>query len=270
MPELPEVETSRRGIEPYIKNNTVTKVIVRQSQLRWPIPATITALENQIIQQVSRRGKYLLLITQKGTALLHLGMSGRLHIIPANEPVKKHDHVDIIFDNNICLRFNDPRRFGALLWTQGDPMQHPLLQKLGPEPLATEFNCDYLWRRSRKLKRAIKLFIMDGSIVVGVGNIYANEVLFKAGIHPQKAAGKVSKIKYQQLVEAIKSVLSEAIQAGGTTLKDFRKADGKPGYFQQDLKVYGRQKQDCVNCNKPLKLIRIGQRSTVYCSKCQK
>lgn len=269
MPELPEVETSCLGIEPFIKNNKVKKIIIRQPKLRWLIPATIKAMENQTIQQVKRRGKYILMTTKSGTALLHLGMSGSLHIIPADKPLKKHDHVDILFYNDICLRFNDPRRFGALLWTDGNPYDHALLQKLGLEPLTDDFSGNYLWQRSRQSKRAIKLFIMASHVVVGIGNIYANEALFHAGINPKKAAGKISKMAYDQLVYAIKAVLTSAIEAGGTTLRDFQSAHGKPGYFQQDLKVYGKKGQACVKCQHTIKLIRLGQRSTFYCSYCQ-
>ena len=271
MPELPEVETTCRGIAPSITDQIVAKVIVRQPKLRWPIPKNLnTKLKGQIINSVSRRGKYLLLGSDVGTVIIHLGMSGSLRIIDSKTSPEKHDHVDIVFENGKCLRLRDPRRFGAMLFTTGDPYQHKLLANLGPEPLEHDFNADYLFNKSRKRSITIKSFIMDSKVVVGVGNIYASESLFKAGIHPKKSAGKVSKEKYKLLVKAIKAVLKAAIKSGGTTLKDFTKSDGKPGYFKQSLNVYGRKGLPCPACNKAITHSVIGQRATYYCTQCQK
>ena len=271
MPELPEVETSRRGIEPHILNKKVTDVIVRQKKLRWPIPATLKKqLINQSIQQVDRRGKYILLHTQAGTVILHLGMSGSLRILNKSVNAEKHDHLDIVFNNNKVLRLRDPRRFGAVLWTKSDPLKHKLLINLGPEPLGDKFTAEYLFETSRNRKVAIKTFIMNSQVVVGVGNIYANESLFSAGINPKRSANKISLARYQKLVSAIKSILKKSIEQGGTTLKDFINEDGKPGYFQQTLCVYGRASEPCINCGKPITQITQAQRSTFYCSHCQK
>ncbi len=270
MPELPEVETSRRGIAPFIEQQTVAEVIIRQAKLRWPIPDTIYQLEQQTIDSVARRGKYLLLQSKLGTAILHLGMSGRLHILKPDTPAGKHDHVDICFANDVCLRLTDPRRFGALLWTNKDPMMHPLLNKLGPEPLSDVFEGDYLYQRGHKLKRAIKQVIMDSHIVVGVGNIYACESLFLAGIHPSRIANRISKARYQRLAAAIKAVLTTAIAMGGTTLRDFLNHEAKPGYFKQELQVYGREGLKCYHCQTELLNLRLQGRATVYCPKCQR
>lgn len=270
MPELPEVETTRRGISPHIEGRTITQVIIRFPELRWPIPKDLPRLlEGKIINSVQRRAKYLLLNVEGGAAIIHLGMSGNLRVIKADHPVAKHDHVDIRLDDGMALRLTDPRRFGALLW-QGDDEQHSLLTKLGPEPLSDNFDGELLFRLSRKRQVAVKNFIMDNHIVVGVGNIYANEALFNAGIRPGKAAGKVSKASYELLAECIKAVLAKAIESGGTTLRDFLGGDGKPGYFKQELKVYGRGGEPCLVCGTTLKEIRLGQRASVYCSKCQK
>jgi len=271
MPELPEVETTRRGIEPYLLNQTVTKIVVRQPQLRWPIPLAFQEdFLHQTLNSIQRRGKYLLLNTDNGTALIHLGMSGSLRIVSSKQLHQKHDHVDIHFSNNLVLRYTDPRRFGSILWTADDPHQHQLLINLGPEPLSADFNANYLWRRSRHRRQAIKQFLMNSHIVVGVGNIYANESLFKAKIHPTRAAGKISLKRYQVLIEVIQETLKDAIQQGGTTLKDFVNSDGKPGYFSQHLQVYGRGDQPCFCCGKHLSEIRLGQRTTVFCSNCQR
>lgn len=269
MPELPEVETTRQGILPLLKNQQVIKIIVRQWQLRWPIPKAIKQLENQLITSIERRGKYLLFRSAVGTAILHLGMSGRVCVLPIDSPLKKHDHVDIIFLNKLCLRYNDTRRFGALLWTTQNPLEHPLLVNLGPEPLTAKFNPVYLLQKAARSNQAIKLLIMNSKIVVGVGNIYANEALFQAGIHPQRPAKTLNPSEAKTLVTSIKAVLHKAIKAGGTTLKDFQQSDGKPGYFQQQLQVYGRQGLDCLKCFNPLECNRLGQRMTVYCEFCQ-
>lgn len=271
MPELPEVETTRRGIEPHIKNRAVTDVVVRQSQLRWPVPRGLKQkLVGHKIEKVERRAKYLLLRFAHGTLILHLGMSGSLRIVKADSTVGKHDHFDLVFDNGKALRLTDPRRFGAVLWTKDDPDEHELLRSLGPEPLGNKFNSDYLLQRSRGRKATIKQFIMDGKVVVGVGNIYASESLYLAGINPKTAAGKVSRERLERLVTAIKQVLTEAIKQGGTTLRDFVGGDGKPGYFAQQLTVYGREGKPCPGCGKPVKQMVLGQRASYYCPHCQK
>jgi formamidopyrimidine-DNA glycosylase len=271
MPELPEVETTRRGIEPHIKEHRIVDVIVRQPKLRWPVPRGLKQkLSDQRVQSVERRAKYLLLGFANGTLIMHLGMSGSLRIVPAAEQPGKHDHVDIVIDNGTALRLTDPRRFGAVLWTTKDPADHELLVSLGPEPLSDAFSGEYLFQRSRGRRNTIKQFIMDGKIVVGVGNIYASESLFLAGINPKRAAGKVSRERYDKLVDAIKQVLTAAIKQGGTTLRDFVGGDGKPGYFAQQLNVYGRVNEACHECGKPIKQLMLGQRSTYYCPHCQK
>ncbi|PCK09964.1 MAG: DNA-formamidopyrimidine glycosylase [Alteromonadaceae bacterium] len=271
MPELPEVETTLRGISPHISNKLITKVQVRRPKLRWPIPDNLAELlTNQRVISTSRRGKYLLIGVKHGTVLYHLGMSGSLRIINDDtQPLKKHDHVILHF-KGIQLRLNDPRRFGAVLWTGDDPYTHPLLRDLGPEPLEDEFDAKYLYDNCRTHKQAIKTWIMNSKCVVGVGNIYASEALFRTGIHPLKAACKITKAESSKLVSNIKGVLAQAIERGGTTLRDFVNSDGKPGYFAQELEVYGRGGEPCKKCNKPLTEKKIAQRSTVYCTKCQK
>jgi len=271
LPELPEVETTRRGILPHITNKRVSRVVIRQSQLRWPISSNLAQeLKGQIIRSVERRGKYLMVKTDVGTLIIHLGMSGSLRIVDSNLIAGKHDHVDIEFSANTILRFTDPRRFGCMLWQQEEIALHPLLASLGPEPLETDFDANYLYARSRGRSAPIKSFIMDSKIVVGVGNIYANEALFMAGIAPKRAAGKISKPRYELLVECIKRVLGRAIEVGGTTLRDFTNSSGEPGYFKQSLQVYGRGGEPCFLCKQNLKEIRLGQRTTVYCKTCQK
>ena len=271
MPELPEVETARRGIEPHLLNRTVSAVVVRDKRLRWPVPrALIETLQGQRIESVTRRGKYLLLHTPAGTALLHLGMSGSLRVLPADTPAEKHDHLDIVLDSGRALRLRDPRRFGTLLWTTHDPGRHKLLRTLGPEPLGDDFDGDYLFAKAHKREVAIKNFIMNSHIVVGVGNIYASEALFLARINPQRAAGKISRERYQALVKAIRKVLNAAIRAGGTTLRDFSGTDGEPGYFRQHLRVYGREGKACERCGTAIRSRVTGQRSTYYCPDCQK
>lgn len=271
MPELPEVETTRRGIAPHLTGRTIRKVVVRQRQLRWPVPRNLNSLlQGQVIGQIDRRGKYLLLKLPTGSLIIHLGMSGSLRVLPADSAPQKHDHLDIVLDNDQCLRLRDPRRFGAVLWTRNDPMQHKLLKGLGPEPLDDAFNGEYLWQRSRGRKLAIKAFIMDSKIVTGVGNIYANEALYLAGIHPRRAAGRLSRERYAGLADAIKQVLRAAIRQGGTTLRDFTASDGKPGYFRQQLHVYERETLPCHHCGKALLHRVIGQRSSYYCSHCQR
>lgn len=270
MPELPEVETTCRGIAPHIMGQKISALVVRQPKLRWPVPDELPAIiHNKKIIKVSRRAKYLLVHFDHGSAIFHLGMSGSLRIVDHNTPLKKHDHIDLQLSNKKVLRYHDPRRFGALLW-QNNGQQHPLLDHLGPEPLSEAFDGDCLFQRSRKRKTAIKTFLMDNTVVVGVGNIYANEALFTSGIRPDREAGSISRKRYVLLAETIKSVLSQAIKQGGSTLRDFVGGDGKPGYFQQTLNVYGRGKEPCKGCGKLLKEIRLGQRSTVFCSHCQR
>lgn len=270
MPELPEVETTRCGIEPHIKGKTVRQVIIRQRRLRWLIPSRITQeLPGNKILNVTRRGKYLLIMTRTGTVIIHLGMSGSLRVVDQNLVPDKHDHVDIIFNNKRALRLHDPRRFGAILWTRRNPEHHPLLKSLGPEPLSNELNTDYLFHRSRNRKISIKSFIMDSKVVVGVGNIYANEALFRAGIRPAIGAGRISKTRCERLVVAIKEVLKDAIAQGGTTLRDFTNEQGNPGYFSQRLQVYGRAGEPCTLCQTTIKQIKQNQRTSYYCPQCQ-
>lgn len=272
MPELPEVETTCRGIAPHLEGEVIVETIVRHYQLRWPIPNDLAdTLQNRKIKRVYRRAKYCLLETESGTLILHLGMSGHLRILsPPSPNPEKHDHLDITFSNHKVLRLTDPRRFGAVLWTDEPIEQHKLIQHLGPEPLSDEFTPDLLYQKSRKRRCNIKSFIMDGKVVVGVGNIYANEALFLAKIHPEKLAGKITKKQSKLLVSKIKDVLARAIKAGGTTLKDFTKIDGKPGYFSQQLTVYGRAGESCITCNTPIQLFKTSQRATYFCLKCQK
>lgn len=270
MPELPEVETVMRGIEPHVIDSVIQKVILRHHQLRWPIPTDLPQhLEQQQIIKLTRRGKYLLIQVPTGTLVFHLGMSGSLRIVDSTTTLKAHDHIDIILSNQNILRFNDPRRFGACLWTNHDPLCFPLLASLGLEPLLPQFTANYLFEKAKNKKIAIKSFIMNSHIVVGVGNIYAAEALFKAKIHPETPAGHLTLIQHQRLVDAIKTILQSAIQQGGTTIKDFKNSEGKPGYFTQQLAVYGRAGKPCVICDTPLHSLHIGQRSTVFCPHCQ-
>ena len=269
MPELPEVETTRRGVSPHLTGRRIDRLMVRQRQLRWPVPSTARQAEGQCVTGVRRRAKFLLLDLERGQLLIHLGMSGSLRVLPAATPPGKHDHVDLVLDDGQLLRFNDPRRFGAVLWS-ARPDTHPLLGHLGPEPLGPDFGGDYLRERSRRRKQAIKTFIMDNRIVVGVGNIYAQEALFRAGIHPSRAAGRVARGRYEALAAAIRGVLAEAIEAGGTTLRDFTRSDGQPGYFRQSLAVYGRAGEPCPVCGQEIRATRHGQRSTCYCPRCQR
>lgn len=271
MPELPEVETTRRGIEPHIDQEKVSAVILRRKNLRWPItPSVGDELPGEVITGVARRGKYLLLKTGRGTLIIHLGMSGSLRIVDSRREPQKHDHVDIVFANHKILRYTDPRRFGCVLWETGAIELHPLLAALGPEPLSDDFSSDYLYKKSRRRSAPIKNFIMDSAIVVGVGNIYANESLYLAGINPKRSAGKISRARFERLNTCIRQVLMQAIEVGGTTLRDFTNSDGEPGYFAQSLHVYGQGGEPCGACLSVLKEIRQGQRSTVYCPKCQR
>jgi formamidopyrimidine-DNA glycosylase len=271
MPELPEVETTRLGISPHIIKQKIQLVIIRQPKLRWPIPDDLPQLiANTFLLKIERRAKYLLFGFEKGHVLMHLGMSGNLRIVDSNTPSEKHDHIDFVFHNNKTLRLKDPRRFGAVLWLGTYPYLHSLLRKLGPEPFSDIFNGNYLHQLSRGRKMVIKQFIMDQQVVSGIGNIYANEALFLSGIHPSLAAGKISCKRYHNLSEQIKKVLEQAIEQGGTTLRDFVGSDGRPGYFKQQLNVYGRSGLPCPKCTQSLKEVKIGNRSTVFCQNCQK
>ncbi|MFN3713795.1 MAG: bifunctional DNA-formamidopyrimidine glycosylase/DNA-(apurinic or apyrimidinic site) lyase [Alcanivoracaceae bacterium] len=269
MPELPEVETTCRGIRPYMEGAVIRQVRVRQPRLRWPVPAEVATLSDARVLAVRRRAKFVLVDVPSGQLLLHLGMSGSLRVVPADTPPGKHDHIDLVLDTGLCVRFNDPRRFGAVLWS-GEPDAHPLLAGLGPEPLGPDFSGEWLAARSVGRRQSVKTFIMDNHTVVGVGNIYAQESLFAAGIHPSRQAGRVSAVRYQRLAGAIRAVLSRAIEAGGTTLRDFTRVDGQPGYFAQALTVYGRGGEPCLHCGTPLKATRHGQRATCYCPQCQR
>lgn len=271
MPELPEVETAARGIAPHVTGQHILRAVVRDPRLRRPIPRRFAAeVAGRIVAVVRRRGKYLLLITDAGTLILHLGMSGSLRLVPRGTPPHKHDHVDLELGNGLALRLRDPRRFGLMIWTREDPMRHPLLRALGPEPLEKDFTGDVLFERARGRRVPVKQFIMDAKVVAGVGNIYANEALFAAGIHPSRAAGQVSREEYRALAQAIKRVLRLAIGRGGTTLRDFVAEDGRPGYFQQRLKVYGREGEGCRRCGGPVEVVRLGQRATYFCGRCQR
>lgn len=271
MPELPEVETTLRGITPHVLGRRVISMSIRNRALRWPIPASLPAgISGCAILGTARRGKYLLLAFEHGHLMVHLGMSGSLRVVSAGVPVGKHDHADIALDSGLVLRFNDPRRFGSILWLEGEPTQHPLLKNLGPEPLSADFNVNYLHEVARKRTLPVKSLLMDSRVVVGVGNIYANEVLFISGIHPLRQAGRVSRARYVRLTDAVKSTLQSAVAQGGTTLRDFVGSDGKPGYFKQQLQVYGRGSLPCNECGGALKETRLSQRSTVYCSRCQR
>ena len=269
MPELPEVEITRRGIEPHLLGQTVTDIVVHQRQLRWPVPCGLAALRGAVVRSVERRAKYILVRSDPGTVLIHLGMSGSLRLVSAGKPLRKHDHLEFYLSSGDRLRFHDPRRFGSVLWTALDPVKHKLLASLGPEPLGEQFDGAHLFARSRGRKVAVKKFIMHAGTVVGVGNIYANEALFLAGIRPRVAAGRVSRSRCVALAGAIRDVLTHAIGMGGTTLRDFVNPQGSPGYFQQSLYVYGRAGKPCRHCQEPIAQKRIGQRSTFYCARCQ-
>jgi formamidopyrimidine-DNA glycosylase len=270
MPELPEVETTRSGIAPHLVGRRIERLVIRQPKLRWPIPRLLMqSLPGQRIASVERRAKYLLVHAATGSAVLHLGMSGSLRVLDAGIEPGKHDHYDWLLDSGRLLRFTDPRRFGCLLW-QPSGSVHELLSELGPEPLSAAFDGDHLWRLAHGRTASVKTFIMDQAVVVGVGNIYAAEALFAAGIHPRRKAGAVSRARYAMLSQAIKRILEYAIRRGGTTLRDFISPDGVPGYFEQELFVYGRAGQACRNCGAPIRCITLGQRSTFYCPRCQR
>ncbi len=274
MPELPEVETTRRGLLLHVQGQRISVVTLRRPDLRWPIASEVASLlPGQRVDSIRRRAKYLLLDTAAGSALLHLGMSGSLRVLPTATPVRAHDHVDILLESSglgpqLVLRFNDPRRFGCLLW-QPPGETHPLLAGLGPEPLSDDFDGDALYSRSRNRRAPVKTFLMDQAVVVGVGNIYAAEALFMAGISPLRAAGSISRRRYRVLADAVKAILTHAIARGGTTLRDFISPDGAPGYFEQELSVYGRGGLRCKQCGRVLKQANIGQRASVWCAHCQ-
>lgn len=286
MPELPEVETTRRGLAPHLAGRRIEAVVLRRPDLRWPIPAEVDRLRGQRIDAVRRRAKYLLVDTAAGSALLHLGMSGSLRVLPAAQPAGVHDHVDLLLEARgsalpRILRFNDPRRFGCLLW-QPPGEVHPLLRGLGPEPLTPAagrdaaapgtpaFDGEYLFRLSRGRRVPVKAFLMDQRVVVGVGNIYVAEALFAAGVSPMRAAGRISRERYDRIAGAVRAVLAHAIERGGTTLRDFISPDGAPGYFEQELSAYGRGGQPCPRCRRPLRHALLAQRATVWCGHCQR
>jgi formamidopyrimidine-DNA glycosylase len=271
MPELPEVETTRRGIASALIGRRVTDVIVRDRRLRWPIAAHLeAAIMHQTVRRIERRAKYILIVFDTGTLILHLGMSGSLRIVAGDLPPKVHDHWDVHVDSGQALRFHDPRRFGSAHWTEHDPLEHKLLSKLAPEPLSEEFDAEHLFRATRKRTVAIKQLIMNSHVVVGVGNIYASEALFRAGISPRRAARRITWAQASALIRAIKDVLAEAIEIGGTTLRDYVNAEGVPGYFRQKLFVYERGGQPCRVCKTPVKQFVQGSRSTYWCAICQR
>jgi len=270
MPELPEVEVTRRGIARQVTGERLDRAVLRAPSLRYPIPADLARrLAGRILIETKRRGKYLLLDFGDGHLLVHLGMSGSLRFVAPGAAAEKHDHADFVFGDTV-LRLTDPRRFGALLWLEGDPLAHPLLAKLGVEPLTRDFTPAGLHRALAGRAMAIKPAIMDAGLVVGVGNIYAAESLFDAGIDPRAAAGRVSLLRIERLVPAIKQTLRAAIRAGGSTLRDFCGTDGGMGDFQTHHKVYDRAGLPCLKCGGPIKAIRQGQRSTYFCSRCQR
>jgi formamidopyrimidine-DNA glycosylase len=271
MPELPEVETTRLGIEPHAVGRRIVALAVHEPRLRWRVPDDLPAqVAGQRILHTKRRAKYLLLELESGTLLLHLGMSGSLRVLPAETPRVAHDHFDIVLDSGNTLRYNDPRRFGSLHYTTGDPHEHPLLASLAPEPLDDAFDADYLWRITRRRRVAIKQLLMNSRLVVGVGNIYANEALFRAKVRPRRQARSLSRVEVARLARAVRTVLTQAIRVGGTTLRDYVGADGAPGYFRQKLYVYERTGQACRTCGAPVRQLTQGQRSTYYCPTCQK
>jgi formamidopyrimidine-DNA glycosylase len=271
LPELPEVETTRRGLIPHVRGRRITALAVYEPRLRYPLPRDLPRkVAGQRIVRVGRRAKYLLLGLESGTLLLHLGMSGNLRVVPATTPRLPHDHFDLVLDSGLALRFNDPRRFGSLLYTSGEPGEHPLLERLGPEPFSAAFDADYLYRITRGRRVAIKQLLMNSQLVVGVGNIYASEALFRARLRPGRMARSLTRADAARLVRAVRAVLRQAIRSGGTTLRDYLGADGAPGYFRQRLYVYERRGKPCRRCGTPVRAVTQGQRSTYYCPTCQK
>jgi formamidopyrimidine-DNA glycosylase len=271
MPELPEVETTRRGLLPHVVGQRIRDVVVRDGRLRWPVPKDLRLrLRGERVDAIRRRGKYLLFDTRKGHLLVHLGMSGKLSLVPGDEPARRHDHVDLQLEDHRTLRLTDPRRFGAVLWLDDDAEDHALLSGLGVEPFETGFTAEAMRRRAAGRKVAIKQFLMNGRIVVGVGNIYASEALFAARIHPLRAAGSLSLARWQRLVDAVRATLERALEAGGSTLRDFASVAGDAGHFQHQFSVYGREGKPCPRCGTAIRAIRQGQRSTFYCPRCQR
>lgn len=270
MPELPEVESIKRSLAPQLVGQTLTAVVIHDPRLRYPIPADLaTILPGQSLKNITRRSKYLLLEFNRGHVIIHLGMTGNLRVLPQSTLLRQHDCVDFIFTESLCLRYHDPRRFGSVTWTAEPVFQHPLLADLGPEPLETDFTGEYLYHTAKKRHKAVKLFIMDGHIVAGVGNIYANEALFVAGILPARPAGHISLDEYRRLADSIRQVLSTAIAQGGTTLRDFTDSRGEIGHFQEWLQVYGRAGEKCKQCGNNIHQQIIGQRNSYFCSECQ-
>jgi formamidopyrimidine-DNA glycosylase len=271
VPELPEVETTRRGLAPHLEGRRLVAAVVREARLRWPVPDDFAQrVTGARLARVDRRAKYLLLRCDTGTMLVHLGMSGSLRLVPEETPWAKHDHLELAFAGAPRLRLNDPRRFGSVHWVEGPPEAHFLLAELGPEPLGERFDGAWLHARARGRRAPVKAFVMDARVVVGVGNIYATEALWRAGIRPSRPAGAVSRVRYDALAEAIRTVLGEAVAVGGTTLRDFVGSDGRPGYFRQSLAAYGRAGDPCGRCGTPLRGVRLAQRATVYCPRCQR
>jgi len=271
MPELPEVETTRRGLLPHVVGRRIRDVVVRNGALRWPVPAHLArTLRGEEVVDVRRRGKYLVFDCRKGHLIVHLGMSGRLTLVPEGQPARRHDHVDVRFEGERALRLTDPRRFGAMLWVRGKAEDHALLRELGLEPFDEAFTGAALHERSRGRRVAVKHFLMDAHVVTGVGNIYASEALFHAGVHPLRAAGRISRARYDRLAASVRATLERALAAGGTTLRDFANASGHPGYFQNECAVYGREGEPCRACGTPIRALRQGQRSTFYCPRCQR
>jgi formamidopyrimidine-DNA glycosylase len=271
MPELPEVETTRRGVDKHVVGRRIVALALHESRLRWKVPASLPEkIAGRLIQRTGRRAKYLLLELDGGTLLLHLGMSGSLRVLPAETPRILHDHFDLLLDSGVTLRFNDPRRFGSLHYTTDDPNLHPLLKRLAPEPFDAAFDTDYLWRVTRRRRVAIKQLIMNSTLVVGVGNIYASEALFRARVKPRRQARTLTRKEVAKLARAVRDVLNLAIRVGGTTLRDYVGADGNPGYFRQKLYVYDRAGKPCRVCKTPIRQITQGQRSTYFCPSCQK
>jgi formamidopyrimidine-DNA glycosylase len=271
VPELPEVETTRLGLTPHLQGQRIRTAVVRNRNLRWPVPRKLPELvAGRRIKRLLRRSKYLLVDCSGAWLIFHLGMSGSLRVVRADTPAGAHDHFDLVLETGSALRLHDPRRFGAVLWEPGEPSRHKLLRALAPEPLDSAFNANWLFDRTRGRKAPIKSLLMDNHLVCGVGNIYANESLFRAGIHPARAAGRISQPRYAKLVDEIRSTLRAAIQAGGSSLRDFVHADGSPGYFQQHYLVYGRQGERCERCGHTIRTVRIGQRSAFYCPRCQR
>ncbi|PVX41426.1 DNA-(apurinic or apyrimidinic site) lyase [Pasteurella langaaensis DSM 22999] len=269
MPELPEVETAKNGIAPYLEGFIIEKIIIRQPKLRWAVSPELAQISQQKVTALSRRAKYLIIHTEQGYIIGHLGMSGSVRIVTSQDPIEKHDHLDIVMNNGKIMRYNDPRRFGAWLWADNLDTFH-LFAKLGPEPLSEDFTADYLFKKSRQKLTALKAFLMDNAVVVGVGNIYANEVLFHCGLHPEKPAGKITQAQSALLVSTIKAELTRAIEQGGTTLKDFLQPDGKPGYFAQELQIYGKKDKPCPKCGQKIESLVIAQRNSYFCPTCQK